>query len=417
MKRSAKLFSILVCLLGGLSACSQTVLLNNTLSPDTSNPQANDRTVVLVLEDPRPLHRQRGLATPGYTSRQAYDADPLLARTARAVSKDLGVTLLSQWPIRSQKLLCLLVSSADPKALIEKASKDKRIKLAQPFNSFETMMAEEPFQHLQAFDSSRLKTIAPGKTGKSVKILVIDTFADVQHEDLKASSIRQFDFVGRDRGFKKELHGTAVVGVLAAAHTNGVGIAGIAPQANVSIARACWQTQATASAASCNTLTLSAALDFAIENRFDVLNLSLSGPHDPLLEMLLDTVINNGAQVVTAFDPKRPRNQRFPMWRAQGGVLFAIGKQQKGTDDSGNALTAEQETELWPWEIAAPYSSITLQPNDQYDVISGHSIAAPHITGVAALLLEGNSESQGKALNKSLQKIQVSVDKALYQAK
>ncbi|MEM8497489.1 MAG: S8 family serine peptidase [Pseudomonadota bacterium] len=404
MSNALSLLLVLLCLLSGLSACTHTALLSNTFIAPSIDSQAGENTVVLVLEDPRPLHRQRGLSTPGYTSRQAYDADPLLARTARSVSKDLGVTLLSQWPIRSQKLLCLLVESNDPEALIRKALKDKRIKMAQPFNKFETLSAQEPFQHLQAFDSNALKTIAPGKTGKAINILVIDTFADVQHEDLRDASIRQFDFVGKELGFEKELHGTAVVGVLSAKHANGIGIAGIAPHAGVQIARACWQTQASGAAAACNTLTLSAALDFAIENDFDILNLSLSGPYDPLLEMLLDTVIDNGAQVITAFDPNRARDQRFPKWRKDGGVLFAMG---------AHARVAE----LWPWEIAAPYSSITLQPNDQYDVVSGHSIAAPHIAGVAALLLEGMPELPANEIGQSLQKIDFGIEKAFYQAK
>ncbi len=385
-----------------LSACSQNALLQNTLSPlDNSS---SENAVILVLDDPRPLHRQRGLGTPGYTSRQAYDADPLLARTARAVSNDLGVELLTQWPIRSQKFLCLLVSSPNPGTLIRKALKDKRIKLAQPFNKFETLTTPEPFQHLQAFDSKALETIALGKTGKAIDILVVDTYADVQHEDLKTVRIRQHDFVGKDRGFEKEAHGTAVVGVLAATHANGVGIAGIAPQARVQVARACWQKHASDSAAACNTLTLSAALDYAIDNTFDIVNLSLSGPHDPLLEMLLDKIIENGTQVVTAFDPDRTRSQRFPKWRKQGGVLFAIGTQEKAAD-------------LWPWEVRAPYSAITLQPNDQYDVISGHSIAAPHITGVTALLLEGEPELLRGEIGQSLKEIKFSVESAPYQAK
>ena len=405
MKRYAAILAISV-LIYGLVSCAQTTPAPSSITPLSIASLPDENTVVLVLEDPRPLHRQRGLGTPGYTSRQAYDVDPLLARTARAVSLDLGVELLTQWPIRSQKLLCLLVSSAgkDADELIRSALKDKRVKMAQPFNRFETLATPEPYQHLQAFDASHLESIAAGNTGKAGRILVVDTFADLKHEDLRHADIQQYDFVGQKRGFAQELHGTAVVGVLAAASSNGIGIAGIAPDAIVKVARACWQKHSSSSAAVCNTLTLSAALDFAIENNFDLLNLSLSGPLDPLLEMLLDEVLAKGTKIVTAFDPKRARVKRFPKWREQGGVLFAVGSQSEAGD-------------LWPWEISAPYSAITLQPNNRYDVVSGHSIAAPHVAGLTALLLEGKPRLQHSEIDLRLQQISYSVESKYHQAK
>ena len=53
----------------------------------------------------------------------------------------------------------------------------------------------------------------------------------------------------------------------------------------------------------CDTLSLAKALYFAIGHDAQVINLSLSGPPDPLLGRLIDVALARGIVVVGALDP------------------------------------------------------------------------------------------------------------------
>jgi len=66
--------------------------------------------------------------------------------------------------------------------------------------------------------------------------------------------------------------------------------------------RACWQEAGDRATAVCNSFTLAKALQFAIDQRAEVVNLSLGGPRDRLLERLLDVASARGIVLVAAVD-------------------------------------------------------------------------------------------------------------------
>ena len=82
-----------------------------------------------------------------------------------------------------------------------------------------------------------------------------------------------------------EYHGTAVTGLISARPGNGIGIHGLAPNAELYALRACWEPRY--GFGLCSTYTLAQALDYAIEVRARIINLSLAGPDDPLLTRLV----------------------------------------------------------------------------------------------------------------------------------
>ena len=109
---------------------------------------------------------------------------------------------------------------------------------------------------------------------------------ELDHPDLRGRIVVARNFVDA-RDAVAELHGTAVAGIIGARADNGVGIVGVAPEAQLMALRACWQVPADANAAVCSSFTLAKALQFAIDNNARVINLSLGGPRDRLLERLV----------------------------------------------------------------------------------------------------------------------------------
>src|SRR5207253_11414667 len=134
-------------------------------------------------------------------------------------------------------------------------------------------------------------------TGKNVRVATIDTAVQTDHPDLQGQIYVSRDFVG-GRLALAEIHGTAIAGIIAARADNGVGIAGVAPDAKLLALRACWESGQLDGTAVCNSFTLAKALQFALDQHAQVINLSLTGAPDRLVERLLDVALARRISVV-----------------------------------------------------------------------------------------------------------------------
>ncbi len=85
-----------------------------------------------------------------------------------------------------------------------------------------------------------LAAVHRASTGREVAIAVIDSGVDAGHPDLRGQVTARENFVDAYPD-APEAHGTAVAGIIAARAGNGVGIAGIAPDARLMALRACWE--------------------------------------------------------------------------------------------------------------------------------------------------------------------------------
>jgi subtilisin family serine protease len=170
-----------------------------------------------------------------------------------------------------------------------------------------------------------------------------------------------------------------VAGVIAADANNGQGIVGVAPQSEILALKACWQDPPDSRQAVCNSYTLAQAVDFALREGAQVLNLSLAGPEDPLLARLLEKALKKGVAVVAA----RPDDGGEDFPASLAGVL---GVRSSGPSGSLRAADGTVETAA---ALAAPgVDVLTTVPRGTYDFFTGSSIAAAQVSGVVALLLE-----------------------------
>jgi subtilisin family serine protease len=253
--------------------------------------------------------------------------------------------------------------------MLQRLAADPRVLSVQAMHLFRTEAANDPLYALQpAVAKWGLERLYAHATGRHVTVAELDSGVDLDHPDLRSQVASARDFVG-DGGYRAETHGTEVAGIIVARAGNGVGIAGIAPGARLLALRACWQT-ADGSAA-CSSFTLAKALQFALEARAQVLNLSLAGPDDALLAQLLDVALARGVAVVAAVDPRLPRGG-FPA--SHPGVLAVAGVRD-GSRVAG-ALRA-------PWRDIP-----TTQPGGAWGFVSGSSFAAAQVSGLAAVLRE-----------------------------
>ncbi|QSA95635.1 S8 family serine peptidase [Methylococcus sp. EFPC2] len=305
------------------------------------------------------------------------------------LGKRHGIEESGEFPLSSIGVDCLVYKVSEQKDLrwvIEQLEADPRVVLAEENQVFEGLQSGEsdPFASIgygpQLIHADSAHEIA---TGKGVGIAVVDTGAEKDHPDLKGRLKQIGNFVeGGDVSFIHDRHGTAVTGIIGARANDGVGIYGVAPEAEVSVFKACWYPDQTGAKAQCSSWSLAKALDAAINSGARIINLSLAGSPDELLSKLLEAAHARGINVVAASMEK----QDEPGFPAE--LPLAIPVISAGPD--GQPAQPAWRSR-YPGVVAAPGVEIlTTVPEDGYDFVSGSSLAAAHVSGAIALLLELN---------------------------
>ena len=294
-------------------------------------------------------------------------------RVAEALAGKYGLKVVDDWPMPALGLDCFVMEAGDgaPLAgLVAALADDPRVESVQRMQIFHVLAHNDPLYPLEpagkAWHLSELHRLA---TGRRVRVAEIDTGVEADHSDLAGRVAVERNFVD-ERTNVAEAHGTAVAGIIAARADDAIGIAGVAPESELLALRACWE-PSPREPALCSSFTLAKALQFALERKAAVINLSLGGPSDRLLERLIDVALERGIVVVAAVDPRTPGGG-FPASAA--GVLAVA--EDDGQDAPAGALLAPGRD--IPTTITA----------HKWGFVSGSSFAAAHVSGLVALLHE-----------------------------
>lgn len=348
--------------------------------PPPASAQENARRILVMIEDPDMTRIDlRGARSGPYRSSRVYSRTPArVARLLATVADDFQLRLVDGWPMRSLNLHCAVFEvdrGASIDAIVASLEADERVESAQRMQEFVVQESsdsgawDDPYLSLQhSLDDLGITRAHRWSTGRGVRIAVVDTGIDVEHPDLQGQTIVARNFIagGEDAA---DRHGTAVAGVIASVAGNRQGIVGVAPGARLLALRACTQRSADGRG-TCTSFSLARALDHAITAGSDVVNLSLGGPRDLLLARLLGKAIERNIVVVAAQGDDRT-HASFPA--SLEGVI-AVGSARTPVD--AGQLTA------------SGVDVLALVPPDGYDYLSGSSIAAAHVSGIVALLLE-----------------------------
>ncbi|MBK8816664.1 MAG: S8 family serine peptidase [Methylococcaceae bacterium] len=342
--------------------------------------QKNADRLLLVGFTDNTINSIKSTASPtSYRQRGSYGSSTWSERITNDLAEDYGLEKLSEWPMTAVGVHCVVYRVAGNDSVssaIEKLSKDDRVELVQNMNVFKTRANydKDPYFKLQTNLQQMEISLAHGKaTGRNITIGLIDTGVDFDHPDLTGQISKNQNFAEEISGsFTTDIHGTAVAGVMVAKKDNAKGIIGVAPNAKVFALKACWPDKKDDIEAVCNSFTLAFAVNTAIKAGVDILNMSLTGPQDPILELLLKEAIAKGIIVVAADTGSGKTSENFPASLKDVISVRSINK----LDSLKNNISAPGDKIL------------TTLPHGTYDFISGSSIAAAEISGVVALLLE-----------------------------
>ena len=313
------------------------------------------------------------------------------------LSSRFGLTRVADWPLSNINIHCLVFESDglhDHSEIVAQLNSEERIETAQAMNMFEVQQTQDentllpsdivisdsdyddpylPLQH--GFDNLQAGILHNWGRGSGVSVAVIDTGVDIKHPEFVNRISESRNFVdSNDAQFSKDVHGTAVAGIIAATANNGIGMVGVAPDASLMPLKACWQKEDAREGASCNSFTLAKALNFAIERDVQIINLSLTGPRDPLLERLVKVALDRDIVVV--------------------GATSGNGADQFPASVAGTWVVGADITDQSHRLLAPGKKILSTRPDNNYQFFDGSSFSAAHIAGLAALLTELRAEGQ-----------------------
>jgi subtilisin family serine protease len=229
----------------------------------------------------------------------------------------------------------------------------------------------EPGQYV--VDKLRLGDVHRVVTGNNVLVAVIDSEIDNKHPDLAGAIVDQFDAVGR--ADKPHSHGTGMTGAIAA-HRR---LMGIAPAAKILAIHAFSPDAAESPQAT--TQHILAGLEWAIKKGARVINMSFAGPYDPVLQVAMKNARDKGVVLIAAAGNAGPNSP--PLYPAADPSVIAV------TATDANDKLFAQANRGPQVALAAPGVDILEPaPNAGYQLTTGTSVAAAHVSGVAALLIE-----------------------------
>jgi subtilisin family serine protease len=278
----------------------------------------------------------------------------------------IGATLY-RWRVGGGRSALSAVSELENQGAVASVQPNYMFSLQQDAGQTSGGTQGDPAQYvLTKLQIDRAHQIA---TGKDVPVAVIDSDIDVAHPDINGTTVKSFDALGGD--VKPQQHGTAMAGAIIS-HGK---LEGIAPGAELLAARAFDDNSNGTSFA------IYKSVQWAADNGARIINMSFTGPPDPTLHRLLAAAYGKGIVLVAAAGNAGPK--AAPLYPGADPDVIAV----TATDDNDGLFDSANRGQYIA--VAAPGVQIlALAPADSYTVTTGTSVAAAHVSGIAALLLQ-----------------------------
>ncbi|MCG2583341.1 S8 family serine peptidase [Massilia sp. TS11] len=259
----------------------------------------------------------------------------------------------------------------------------------------------------------RLDQLPQNYRGQGVRVAIIDSGAATTHLDLK-SIHAGFDIINKKtnpQGWTEDSlgHGSHCAGIIAGSDA-AFGIRGFAPDAEIHACKLFPGGQIS---------QLIDALEYCIDQQIDVVNLSLGGADvsEALEQQIVRARRAGVACIVAAGNSGGP--VQYPASSPNVLAVSAIGKLNEFPADSYHTETLTPFVDVNGF-FAAKFSCygpqigvcapgvaiVSSVPSNNFAVWDGTSMAAPHVTGLAALVLAHHPDFQGPYKARSAERVE-----------
>lgn len=248
---------------------------------------------------------------------------------------------------------------------------------------------------------------------QSVIVAVLDTGLNMTHEDMKGvewvnegetnnngidddqngyiDDINGFNLIKENNNvWDDNGHGTAVSSVIGAHADNEVGIAGINWRITI------MPVKVASASGTASLFDIAQGIYYAVDNGADMINMSLGSSTDrDFLYEAVQYAADNGVLMVAASGNSTSSNSlvKYPLYPSAYDEVMAIG----ATTENDEVASLSNSTFISHYgnnlDMVAPGVNIITadgENDDGYVLYDGTSLATPHVTGVAALMLAKN---------------------------
>ncbi|MEU9094830.1 S8 family serine peptidase [Streptomyces sp. NPDC048428] len=255
------------------------------------------------------------------------------------------------------------------------------------------------------------KAWAAGRTGKGVKVAVLDTGADQTHPDLEGRISATADFTGSGGILDKVGHGTHVAATVAGSGAGAPGVrSGVAYDADLIVGKVLGDD------GSGSDSQVIAGMEWAVAQGAKVVNMSLgsgaTNGKDAVTTALEDLATSSDTLFVVSAGNSGPGVSTVSAPSIAPHALSVAAVDSDGGTASFSSRGPSFNGTVKP-EIAAPGVDIvaaratgvtigTIQSDPRYTALSGTSMAAPHVAGAAAVLAEEHPDWSADRLKHTL---------------
>jgi subtilisin family serine protease len=289
-----------------------------------------------------------------------------------------------------------LAPGQDLRTLLERFLQDSRLLAVQP-NYIYTPVQGSPqgrgaYNSSAAVPASRSASGNP-PTGAGVKLAVIDTCVEAGHAELQGAIASSYDAIRQEStDCQPDNHGTAVASLIAGRAQ----VRGTATGASILPVRAfAFSNEENEIAATSHDIAF--AMNWAALSKAQIMNLSFTGPADPLIEREAAAAYRRGIVLVAAAGNAGPSSP--PLYPAAYPEVIAVtatnGKRQ--IYDSANRGKHVSVS-------ARGVDMLVAHTGNSYATESGTSFAAAGVSGIVACLLEKRPKAGPDEIRAALQK-------------
>lgn len=226
--------------------------------------------------------------------------------------------------------------------------------------------------------------------GEGVKIAVIDTGCDLNHEDIKENIIDGFNVLSpNSEPLDDNGHGTHVAGTISASN-NSLGMVGVAPRAKI------MPVKALDGSGRGDNKNVTQAILWAVDNGADIITMSLGSEYPcPQMEQAI----------------KYAKNKHVIIFCAAGNSGIDSGIQYPAKyADTVSIGAVNEKLEICEFSCCGPeldflapgYNIVSAVPGNNYASMNGTSMATPFAVGCAALLLSYARKNPNAAIDNML---------------
>lgn len=312
--------------------------------------------------------------------------DGLSLDEAREIS---GLDSLDWVSPRSADESLAVVEVADVDGLIVRLSAHRSVEVVEPVVTMQALGVPDDPMYAQQWNLRTIDAPAGWRSGggRGITVAIIDTGVTVVPDLAGTAVLEGYSFVsGEPTSRDGNGHGTHVAGTVAQATNNGLGVAGIAPEATI------LPLKALNAQGSGNSAWIASAIDEAADQGAHIINMSLGGGYSGVIATAVQKAQERGVLVIAAAGNSGHEGVSYPA--ALPGV---IGVSATGPHDElapysswgkGVDISAPGGNKLKEGGGILQNTVVPSKGTDASDYLEfqGTSMATPHVAGAAAII-------------------------------